>query len=240
MKTRFLALVGGCCAPLLVTGPATASFTGITTESRSNAFGISVISVYAEFDQLGDRVTAIAGTPQSPLSISVIGGTFFQHVAGSDRAPLDTVVALFPSLAYDTFVTIGVNLLDLDGNDGGQTEDFMFTTPLWPGFGPSSLELIADAWAVLPFAAQGDPFNPAFVAGDGRTLIAQLATTDGTGFEGSVLVQYLSGGLPGATYASFTHIIPAPGTLALLGLILAGRSAGRGRSRAVACRSSRR
>ena len=148
-----------------------------------------------------------------------------------DRAPVDTVVDFFAQLAYDTFVTIGVNLFDSDGSGEGQTEDFMFQTPGWPGFTASSLDWSAGAWTVLPFSEQANPFNPAFVAGDGRTLIAQLATTDGTGFEGSVLVQYMSGGMPGSTYASFTHIIPAPGTLALMGLAVAGVGGRRRRTR---------
>ncbi len=218
MKTSCYLLLGGCCAPLILAAPANASFTGLSTETRTNASGIDVISVYANFDQPGDQLTAIAGTPLSPLNLSVIGGTFFQHAAGGDRAPLDTVVGTFPSLAFDTFVTIGVEILDIGGDGGGQPQDFTFMTPGWPGFGPSSLTTMSSGWLVPPFSPQGDPFNPAFVAGDGRTLIAQLATTDGTAFEGTVLVSFMSGGLPGSTQASFTHVIPAPGTLALLGI----------------------
>ena len=74
-----------------------------------------------------------------------------------------------------------------------------------------------------------NPFNPAFVAGDGRLLIGQLATTDGSAFEGSMLVQSVGIGGPGTTYASFTHVIPTPGTLAMLGF--AGVVAARRRRR---------
>ncbi len=218
MKTSCYLCLAGCCAPLILATSANATFTGLSTESRPNTFGIDVISVYANFDQLGDQLTAIAGTPLTPLNLSVIQGTFFQHAMGSDRAPLDALVALFPSLAFDTFVTVGVELLDVNGNGTGQPQDLTFMTPFWPGFGPSSLTTLSEGWLVPPFSPQADPFNPAFVAGDGRTLIAQLATTDGVGFEGTVLVQFMSGGLPGATQSSFTHVIPAPGTLVLLGI----------------------
>ncbi len=207
-------LLGGCCAPLIIAAPASASFTGLSTEVRTNAFGIDVISLYADFDQGGDMLTSISGTLMSPLTISVVGGTFYQHAFGLDRAPLDTLVAATPSLAYDTFVTIGVELF----GPTGQVEDLSFTAPTWPGFGASSLESISSGWLVLPGSAQADPFNPNFVAGDGRILIAQLATADGIGFEGSMLVQSMSGGLPVMTYASFTHVVPTPGTLVLLGL----------------------
>ena len=181
MKTGFHLLLGGCCAPLILAAPASAAFTGLSTESRPNALGIFVVGVYAEFDQPGDRLLAIVGTPLSPLSISVIDGTFHQHVMGTDRAPVDALVAISPSLAYDTFVTIGVNLFDPEGDDGGQPEDFTFMTPTWPGFGPSSLNTVAAGWLVIPGTRQGNPFDGDFEAGDGRVLIAQLATTDGAG-----------------------------------------------------------
>jgi uncharacterized protein (TIGR03382 family) len=220
MKTKSLALVGGCCAPLLVAATASAAFTGLSTETRSNAFGIDVIGVYANFDAVGDSLTIVAGTPLNPLSINVVGGTFYQHTAGSDRAPIDAAVGVFPSLAYDTFVTIGVSLVDPDGNDGGQPLDLMFLSPTWSGFGPSSLFSVNDFWSAppAPIGQQGNPFNPGFDAGDGRTLIGQFATTDGSGFEGSMLLQGTSGGVPFQTVANFSHTIPTPGALALIGV----------------------
>jgi len=214
MKIRVSMLLGGCCAPLILAAPTTAAFTGLSTESRTNEFGITVISLYANFDQVGDQLTSVSGTPLAPLNISVIDGSFYQHAFGSDRAPLDAIVAGSPSLAYDTFVTIGVELF----GPTGQSEDLSFTLPTWPGFGPSSLMTVSSGWLALPGSAQADPFNPDFAAGDGRTLIAQLATLDGSGFEGSMLIHSMSGGLPGITYASFTHVVPTPGTLVLLGL----------------------
>ena len=226
MKTSCYLLVGGCCAPLIMSAPAYAAFTGLSTESRPNEFGITVVSLYADFDQFGDQLTAIAGTPLSPLSISVIDGTFYQHPFGSDRAPVIGMVSSFPSLAYDTFVTIGVELL----GPLGQPEDLSFTTPGWSGFGPDRLSSATEGWLVLPGAAQGNPYDANFVAGDGRTLIGQLATGDGIGFEGSVLVHYNSEGVAIASYASFTHVVPTPGTLALVGVsgLIAARRRRRG------------
>ncbi len=214
MKIRVSMLLGGCCAPLILAAPTTAAFTGLSTESRTNEFGITVISLYANFDEKDDQLISVSGTPLAPLSISVIDGTFYQHAFGSDRAPIDAMLPGFPSLAYDTFVTIGVELF----GPTGQSEDLSFTLPTWPGFGPSSLMTVSSGWVALPGSAQAFPFNPDFAAGDGRTLIAQLATLDGSGFEGSMLIQSMSGGLPGITYASFTHVVPTPGTLMLLGL----------------------
>jgi len=219
MKAKCLSLLTGSAASLLIAGPAPAEFVELTTESRPNPFGLSVVEVFAQFSQPGDLLMAVAGTLSSPLNISVTGGgTFYQHPSGSDRAPFYLGVVTEPSLAFDTFVTIGVDLLDPNGDNGGQPEDFMFTAPGWSGFGPSSLVVTNSAWTLLPGARQANPFDPAFVAGDGRVLIAQLATTNGTGFEGTVLLQYMSGGTPGQAVASFTHLIPGPGGLALLAI----------------------
>ncbi|MHC4210360.1 MAG: hypothetical protein ACYSWT_11670 [Planctomycetota bacterium] len=229
MKTRCLSLLAGCAAPLMFAAPAPAAFMGVTTESRPNAFGLSVVEVFAQFDQPGDLLLGVAGTPGSPLNISVTGGTFYQHPMGSDRAPFAGVVATSPSLAYDTFVTIGVNLFDPTLTSGGQPEDLMFMLPGWPGFEADRLAVTDSSWAVLPSARQANAFDPAFVAGDGRVLIAQLATANGTGFEGTVLLQYMSGGLPGQAVASFAHAIPGPGALALLAI--AGVCRGRRRRR---------
>ena len=217
MKIRISMLLGGCCAPMILAAPASAAFTGLSTENRTNEYGITVVSLYADFSEKDDQLISISGTPLSPLNISVIDGSFYQHAFGSDRAPLDALVAGSPSLAYDTFVTIGVELF----GPTGQSEDLSFTLPTWPGFGPSSLMTVSSGWLALPGSAQASPFNPDFAAGDGRTLIAQLATLDGSGFEGSMLVQATSGGLPGPTtmnYASFIHVVPTPGTLMLLGV----------------------
>jgi hypothetical protein len=199
---------------MIFAASASAAFTGLSTETRTNDFGLTVVSLYADFDQVGDQLNAVAGTPLSPLTISVIDGTFYQHAFGTDRAPFVGIVSSFPSLAYDTFVTIGVEML----GPLGQPEDLSFTTPLWQGFGTDTLSTTSEGWMVLPGSAQGDPFNPDFAAGDGRTLIGQLATGDGLGFEGSMLVHYNSNGVPLASYASFTHVVPTPGTLALLGV----------------------
>jgi hypothetical protein len=73
MKTRYLSLLAGCAAPLMFAVPAPAAFTGLTTENRPNAYGISVVELYAQFDQPGDMLQAVAGTPVNPLNIKSSG-----------------------------------------------------------------------------------------------------------------------------------------------------------------------
>ena len=214
MKTKALSCLVGVSTPLILTGTASAGFTGISTVSKPNEFGLFVVNVYAEFDNPGnDHMVAVGGTPLNQLTISVIGGTFFQHMFGQDRPPLANLVQAFPDLAFDTFVTIGVKKR---GEPGGQPEDNLILTCTWPGFGDAELRLTMDGWVTNPNDAQGDPFNPDFVAGDGRTLIGQFATADGIGFQGTMFVQYVSDGEPGSQIISWTSI-PSPGALALLG-----------------------
>ena len=51
---------------------------------------------------------AVAATPNALIDIEVIGGTFYNHPLGGDEPPHHHLLPAFPSLAFDTFVTIGV------------------------------------------------------------------------------------------------------------------------------------
>ena len=115
-------------------------------------------------------------------------------------------------------MTIGVKaLISPPGGPGpGQTEDLLTLTP---GFGPiegTQFATTLGGWAIIPDAAQADPFNPNFFAGDGRVLIAQFSTADGTAIRGTMLLGILSNGIVGNAVVSFYHV-PGPGALWLLG-----------------------
>ena len=215
MKTRTLSLLAGASAPLILSATTQAAFVGIDVRTKPNEFGIFVCNVYATFDNPGDLFSAAAGTADSPLDIQIIEGTFYQHAFGTDRAPLASLVAAFPELAYDTFVTIGIKKV---GDPGGQPPDNLVLTPGWPGFGDSKLFLNNAGWAVTPNEPQGDPFNPNYVNGDGRILIGQFSTADGNGISGTMLLQYFEQGVPAQSIVSFEHLIPTPGALGLLGI----------------------
>ena len=109
MKIKTLAVLAGVSAPAILGGSASAGFFGISTTSKPNEFGLLVVNVYAGFDRPGeDHMIAVAGTPNNQATIEVIGGTFYQHPFSTDQAPNGLLLPAFPSLAYDTFVTIGV------------------------------------------------------------------------------------------------------------------------------------
>jgi hypothetical protein len=237
MKVKTLSVLAGISAPLILTGASNANFVGITIIEKPNAYTNMTWNIYAIFDtpdgpgQAGDLMQAVAGTPGSPLNITVwqdeaktIPGTFYQNNFGTDKAPSTQLVGVFPSLAYDTFVTIGIKMTP--------PADQLTLTPTWPGFGPSSLNLTNDGWAVTPLNPQGDPFNPNYVQGNGTILIGQFSSNDAQYIAGQMLIQWKADkvnndtGDPGpdgildiGAYQAYVEFntVPTPGVLGLLG-----------------------
>jgi hypothetical protein len=108
MKVRTLAVLAGVGMPLIATGAAPATYLGIYAVEKPNPYGLLTVNVYAEFDNPGgDRWESAGGAPGSPLNITVLGGSFYNHQFGSNQAPQAALVAAFPSLAYDSFYTAG-------------------------------------------------------------------------------------------------------------------------------------
>ena len=114
MKIQTLTVLAAVATPLIATGSASAGFLGVKATSKPNPYGLLVVNVYAIFDRpdpgdgSGDHMIKVAGTPNAPMLIQVVGGTFYNSPFGSDTAPNAAFFPLFPSIAYDTFVTIGV------------------------------------------------------------------------------------------------------------------------------------
>ncbi len=211
MKIKTLSVLVGVGTPLILNAGASAGFLGIKVLTKENQFGLLVCNVYAEFDRPGeDLFSAAAGTANAPMLIQVIGGgSFYNHAFGNDRPPLTALVAAFPSLAFDSFVTMGVKQVGVNG----QPADNMTITPSFPGVSGSALSTNNSGWAITPNLPAADPFNPDFVAGDGNVLIGQFSTADGTGISGTIPVHFTGGA---QSVVSFFHV-PGPGALWLLG-----------------------
>ena len=217
MKATTLRMLVGVTTPLILTGSVQAGFTGITTTSKPNPYGLLVVNVYAVFDRPGeDRMIAVAKTPGAPLNITVIGGTFYNHPLGGDQAPDAAFFPAFPSLAYDTFVTIGVKCV---GDRPCQPVDTLTISPGFPAGITGSSLAGHFGWAITPAAPQGDPFNPPFsFPGNGQVLIGQFSTMDGVAIQGTMLLQYVSNGVVGIqSVVSFYHV-PGPGAFAMMGV----------------------
>ena len=209
MKTRTLALLAGVSVPLIMTAPSNGGFLGITLKTKPNAFGLLVANIYAVFDRPGeDQMVAVAGTPNNPLLIQVGGGTFYNHPFGGDSAPNPALIAAFPSLAFDSFVTIGKKV---------STGDQLTITPGFPGVNGTQVSTNSSGWAVTPNNPQGNPFDAAnSFPGNGQILIGQFSTANGFGIAGTMLLQFVSNGVPGQAVVSFA--LPTPGALAMMGV----------------------
>lgn len=230
MKLRSMAVLAGVGAPLIMTSASQAGFEGLTGSFKANAEGILVCNIYACFNNLGDHFNAAFGNSVNQLTINVVKngegkGNFYQDPNGTDTAPSPNLFGVFPALRYDTFVTVGVKSFNANspGDPEGQLANNITLTPTWPGFSQQQLRLTGDAWAVLPDAPQGDPFNPSngdggdVFPGNGKVLIAQLATKKGLGFTGVINVQVISDGSVVQVKVPFSHVVPTPGALGLLG-----------------------
>ena len=212
MKIKTLSLLAGVGAPLIMTAVSDAGFTGVTTTSKPNPFGLLVVNVYANFDRPGeDFMVAVAGTPAQPLLVQVEGGVFYNSPFGNDSAPSPGLITVYPSLAFDTFVSIGKKT---------SAGDATLISPGWPvaGIVGSIFTTDQSGWVVTPNSPQANPFDPAnSFPGNGQVLIAQFTTAGGTEIHGTLLLKFVSNGVAGLqAYVGFTSI-PAPGALALLG-----------------------
>jgi hypothetical protein len=202
-------LLVGVGAPLIATATASAGFLGIKVVSKGNPYSLLVCNVYAMFDRPGeDQMLAVYGSAEYPLNIFVEGGTFYNSLFGNDSAPNPVIIDVFPSLAYDSFYTIGKKTL---------TGDELTLTVGLPQLMGRSIETTVAGWALVPNAPQGDPFDPVnSFPGNGQILIGQFSTADGTAISGTFLMGGVSNGQSFQSIETF--FVPGPGGLAMLGV----------------------
>ncbi len=219
MRVSTIVIAAGVSAPLIVSAAALGDFTGLTVESKPNEFGILVCNVYAVFDNAEDHLYFVYDTPENPSFVNVIGGTFYQHQFGGSGPPNPLFFRFAPGLRYDTYFTIGVKSFNLadPGIPEGQAENNLIFKPGFPAFEESSIDLTyggfggsGTGYFLVPNDAQGFPFNPDFVAGDGRVLIGQFSTADGVGIEGQLHVQFTNNGKTTYAVGTFEHTLSAP------------------------------
>ena len=205
MDTKILLGLTAGVGSLILAGTATADFQGLTLEVVDNGGLVAgtTYDLYADVDA-GGRVDAVYGDGANTLSIGVNGGNFVQNIYGGNTS-MDinpAFLPLFPSLAYDSFVTIG--LTDSTGNALNNI-GIDFT-----GFAAGgALSTDNGTWFVTPDDAQGNESG-------GRVLLGRF-TIDGGELVGSISLQGRDS--TGTVWnADGVTWIPAPGALALLGL----------------------
>lgn len=235
MKVKTLSALAGIGTAMILSGQANAAFTGMTLVQSDSFFSahpnaaiaaawnggpsaaLDVYRLYANFDSntAADRVNVLAGTPATPFTATVVGGTFFNAVDGYG-AHFNLPGGVSPAQnAWDTYVTI--NGLPSGG-----------VASLTPGFGTetnnlggngSTFSTMNAAVFIAPSEAQGLAVASAAgqenaPAGVFRVLVAQFTITQGAQMAGSGLLDVNGTQIP----IAFATVIPAPGALALLGL----------------------
>ena len=209
MNKLMFSISAAAVGSLFAVGTASADFQDLTLEVVDNGGLVAgtTYDLYANVDA-GGRVDAVYGDGANALSISVNGGSFVQNAMGGNTSmninPI--FVSMFPSLAYDSFVTIG--LLDNDGASNALNDIGIDFTDFAAG---GTLSTDNGTWFVTPDDVQGDESG-------GRVLLGRF-TIDGGTLEGSVNLQGrdVNGTVWNADGVAF-GAIPAPGALALLGL----------------------
>ena len=204
MNKLMFTISAAAVGSLLATGTASADFIGFEIDEVENGMaGLTTYRIYAAIDA-GGEVDAVYGDDVSALSIQSTHG-FYQHGFGSYATPDAGLWDFFPSLEFDSFVTIG--LLHDDG------DAMMHIGIGWDDFEDNGGAIYTDngTWFATPNEAQVQEVN-------GRVLIAQFTT------EGDVSGCLSLQGKEEDTSINWNAVgvcfdtAPAPGALALLGL----------------------
>ncbi len=178
-----IAIVAALAAWALMPYPLFAQFIGLTTElvAVDGAPGVNTYRIYAEFGNPNDELVAIFGIEADPLILS--SSTTFYHPAGGSGTTLDvnpTIVSLVPELAFDSWLTIG-----LENQTGNEASSIGFDFSDWINLGADLVvnDPFGAVFFTLPGSAQNFPV-------DGRVLMAQLSSS-GT-IDGEFNIQWRS------------------------------------------------
>ena len=93
-----------------IASSAMADYTGLTSVNVDNGDGTWTAQIYANFSAATDELDAVFGDAQNALSIST-SGMFYQNALGGATSTSinPALIPLFPSLALDSWVTIGLS-----------------------------------------------------------------------------------------------------------------------------------
>ena len=205
-------LAGG--ATLLLSAAASADFQGLSYEIVA-VDGVDggpahwTARIYADLGA-GDRLDAVYGNADNPLSMGTTSSLYQNAFGGDTTSAINPALyAAFPSLVYDSWVTIGLE--DQNGNA---------LSNIGMNFGADSVTTSDGSFYVTPDDSQGQEVG-------GKVLIAQFTSFDyDSRLQGTISLQgkLADGSNWGAESVSYDFALPAPGALALLGLAgIAGR-----------------
>ena len=142
-----------------------------------DASALDTFRVYAVFDQAVSVVGLGDSSDDSILfDLTLSNGQFYNDGMGSDLPPNSSFTGTFPSMLWDTFVTIG--------EPTGLGPGGVPVTSISPDFGTQaaglvgSFSLVGDGWYVAGFPAQGDSVAD-------RVLVAQFTVDQGEQVSGT-------------------------------------------------------
>jgi MYXO-CTERM domain-containing protein len=198
---KLLGLTAGV-GSLILAGSAVADFTGMQYEEVEN--GIAGKTTYRIYAGVDGELDAVYGDEANSLLVTSDSG-FYQNGFGGYSAPSAALFGFFPSLEFDSFVSI--NLTD---NAGDAMLDIGID---WTGFeAGGSISTDNGTWFATPSDAQ-------VFAVDGRVMVGQFTVNDGDHVYGSMNFQGKNADLTNWNADGIAFdTAPAPGALALLGL----------------------
>ena len=200
MNKLMFTISAAAVGSLLATGTASADFQSIDLDEVENGMaGLTTYRVYAVIDA-GGEVDAVYGDADNVLSIQS-STSFYQNQFGGYGTPSESLFSFFPSLEFDSFVTIGLL------NDTG---DAMMDIGIdWTDFEDNGGAIWTDngTWFATPDEPQVREVG-------GRVIIAQF-TTDGD-LTGCMSLQGKNADL--TNWNALSVCLPAPGAIALLGV----------------------
>ncbi len=203
MKRINWSITAAGVASLVAGSSAFADLNSISVDAIDSGMGLgTTYRVYADVDA-GDQVNAVYGDAGAALHIES-SASFYQNAYGGNTPPSPVLIAVFPSLEFDSFVSIGL-LTD--------TDDHMLEIGIdWGAFeAGGSIFTDNGSWFATPDNGQVHEI-------DGRVLIGQF-TVVGDGLEGTINIQGKDDSLDNWTATDvYFNTVPAPGALALLGL----------------------
>ena len=205
-STLSLTIVAGS----LIASSAMADYSGLTSVNVDNGDGTWTAQIYANFSAATDELDAVFGDAQNALSISTSGSFYQNALGGATSTSINpALIPLFPSLALDSWVTIGLS---------DQTDNALLNIGIdFSGFeAGGSISTDNGSW----FAT---PDDPQVLAGDDlRVLVGQFTMMGmDDNVSGVLNLQGKAGDFEtfqARDQAFDFSMVPAPGALALLGL----------------------
>ncbi|HIB00516.1 MAG TPA: hypothetical protein EYO31_01145 [Phycisphaerales bacterium] len=190
-----------------LTTSAMSDFVGLSLEFQQVDENLFTMRLYADFTASTDQLNAVFGDSQSSLYIRSDNGFYQNPFGGPTSVSINTALfGIFPSLAYDSWVTIGSE---------DQVDNQMLDIGIdWIGFeSGGDIETNNGTWFATPDDMQ-------VVAGsDLRVLIGQF-TTYGSDSEiyGSINLQGKQGDFENfVARDQYFGWVPAPATIVLIG-----------------------